>query len=322
MREATFLQRNAQKWRDFEKLLNQPQTSPDQLAHLFVEITDDLSYAQTNYPRSQTTYYLNYVATQAHLRIYKNKREKTNRFVEFWQYELPLLVRACHWQLGYSFCFFMVAIVIGVISTSYDDTYVRLIMGDEYVNMTLQNIRKGDPMAVYKSANQMEMFLLDITLRNIRVSFNAFASGLFFSVGTIYILVYNGIMLGAFQYFFYQHGLLWTSFLTIWIHGTIEISAIVIAGSAGLVMGNSILFPQTYSRLESFKRGAIKGMKIILGIVPLFIIAGFLESFITRLTEWPDIFKLFIIGSSALFIIYYFVIYPIQLEKVIKSGKR
>jgi len=180
--------------------------------------------------------------------------------------------------------------------------------------MTNENIEKGDPMAVYKSMGEAEMFL-QITLNNIMVSFKAFAYGIFLSIGTVMALFYNGIMLGSFQFFFYQKGLLLTSVLSIWIHGTLEISAIVIAGCAGLVMGNSILFPGTYSRIESLKMGAKKGLKISVGLVPIFIVAGFLESFATRHTEWPSVVKLAIILLSASFIVYYFIIYPIRLNK-------
>jgi uncharacterized membrane protein SpoIIM required for sporulation len=104
------------------------------------------------------------------------------------------------------------------------------------------------------------------------------------------------------------------SVLKIWIHGTLEISAIVIAGAAGLVMGHSLLFPRTYSRLDSFKQGAKKGMKIVIGLVPVFVTAGFLESFITRLTL-PPIISGGIILVSATFIVWYFVLYPIKLHR-------
>jgi len=109
---------------------------------------------------------------------------------------------------------------------------------------------------------------------------------------------------------------LFESFMTIWIHGTIEISAIVIAGGAGLAMGNSLLFPGTYSRIVSLKKGAKDGLKIVIGLVPLFIFAGFLESFVTRYTKFPSFIKLGIIGLSAFFIVYYFVLYPIYLKKI------
>ena len=89
----------------------------------------------------------------------------------------------------------------------------------------------------------------------------------------------------------------------------------MIAGAAGLTLGNSILFPGTFSRMESFKRGAKQGLKIAVGLIPVFIVAGFLESFVTRLTL-PPVVSASIIGVSAGFILWYFVFYPIQLNKV------
>jgi uncharacterized membrane protein SpoIIM required for sporulation len=169
-------------------------------------------------------------------------------------------------------------------------------------------------MAVYKSMGRGDMFFA-ITVNNIKVSFMAFSMGVLLSLGTGFVLLQNGIMLGAFQYFFYQQGFLLPSFLTIWIHGTIEIASIIIAGAAGLVMGNSILFPGTYPRMESFRKGAKKGLKIVIGLVPLFVMAGFLESYVTRLTDWHWVPRLGIIVASAFFIIYYFVLYPIKLQK-------
>ena len=110
-------------------------------------------------------------------------------------------------------------------------------------------------MAVYNGSPEASMFL-GITINNIKVSFLCFAAGILTSFGTGLILLQNGIMLGSFQMFFYQHDLLWESALAVWLHGTLEIWAIIVAGAAGLALGNSWLFPGTYSRLESFRRGA------------------------------------------------------------------
>jgi uncharacterized membrane protein SpoIIM required for sporulation len=314
MRETAFLKLNEPKWKKFEELLSKGTAKqPDLLAELYVEVTEDLSYAKTHYPESTTSRYLNALALRFHQAIYKNKKEAKGRFANFWKYELPLLFYAHHKQLLYSFIIFFIACVIGALSAAYDDTFVRLILGDSYVNMTLKNIENGDPLGVYKSMDSGYMFMA-ITWNNIKVSFFAFILGIFLSFGTGYMLFSNGVMLGSFQYFFYSKGLLLTSVLTIWIHGTLEISAIVIAGCAGLVMGNSILFPGTYSRLESFKKGARQGLKITVGLIPIFIVAGFLESYVTRLTEMPSFVKAGIIFFSAFFIIYYFILYPIKLN--------
>ena len=315
MREPAFIKQNREKWKRFEEMIGGKwKASPDERADLFIQITDDLSYAKTFYPQSKVTKYLNTLAARAHQSIYKNKKEDRSRIVTFWLYELPYLFYRSHKHLLYSFLIFTLAMTIGVVSSANDPTFVRLIMGDGYVNMTERNIENGDPMAVYKHSGKMNMFL-GITINNIRVSFLAFIAGVFLSFGTVWILFRNGVMVGAFQYLFYQKGLFLTSFLTIWIHGTLEISAIVIAGCAGIVMGNSILFPGTYTRLESFRRGAKQGLKIIIGLVPIFITAGFLEGFVTRKTEMPDIFKWLIILTSAAFIVGYFIVYPIWLNK-------
>jgi uncharacterized membrane protein SpoIIM required for sporulation len=178
--------------------------------------------------------------------------------------------------------------------------------------MTLENIDKGDPMAVYKKMNGVDMFM-GITFNNIRVSFFAFMMGLLFSFGTAWILLRNGIMLGAFQYFFHIHDLLIDSVLVIWIHGTLEISAIIIAGAAGLTLGNSFIFPGTFSRKQSFMIGAKEGLKMIVSLIPVFLTAGFLESFVTRHTGMPVYLSLTIILGSLIFVIWYFIIYPAQL---------
>ncbi|MDO6744161.1 stage II sporulation protein M [Tenacibaculum soleae] len=315
MREAAFVKKNKEKWQLFEDVLyNKTAISPDKLSELYVELTDDLSYAKTFYPKGNTFVYLNSIASIAHQKIYKTKKESKNRFISFFKTEFPLSFYKHQKQLLIAFVVFAFFSLVGAFSSANDIDFVRLILGDSYVNMTLENIEKGDPMAVYKKANEVDMFI-GITINNIKVAMFAFVLGMLFSVGTLYIMMQNGIMLGSFLYFFYDKGLLWESSRTIWIHGTIEISVIVIAGCAGLVLGNGLLFPKTYSRLESFKKSMKDGLKIMVSTIPFFIIAGFLEGFVTRHTEMPDWLAITIILVSLASIIFYYVIYPIQLHK-------
>lgn len=315
MREAQFVKQNKPRWEEFEKVVvDQRHTKPDKLAELFIQVTDDLSFSRTQYPKSRTTQYLNALASKIHLEIYKNKKEENSRFITFWKYELPAIMAEAQKPLLYSFFIFVIAGLMGVISTAYDDTFVRLILGDGYVNMTLENIKNGNPTKVYASGTPMVMFY-QITLNNIMVSFRVFVYGIFASVGTGFYLFYNGLMVGTFLMFFYQENELSQAFPVIMLHGTIELSSIVVAAAAGFTMGNSLLFPGTYSRLASFKMGALKGLKIVMGLVPFFIIAGFIESFITRYAFMPWPIKAMIIILSAALIIYYFVIYPIHLKR-------
>ena len=316
MKEVQFIKNNSERWREVELFLSKKTSiqDPDKLAELFIQLTDDLSYSKTFYPQSKTTQYLNSLTSKLHQSVYKNKKEKRSRIISFWKYELPEIFFARRKELLISFVVFFVAIVIGVVSSEGDTGFVRLILGDSYVNMTQENIKNDDPLAVYKQMNGVDMFM-GITFNNIRVSFYAFMAGLLLSVGTILLLLYNGIMLGTFHHLFYTQDLLFKSLSIVWIHGTLEISSIIIAGAAGLILGNSILFPKTYSRRQSFLISAKDGVKIIIGLIPLFIVAGFLESFVTRFTQMPIFINLTIILSSLLFIIWYVIIYPLKLSR-------
>ncbi len=319
MKEAAFVKQNKARWEAFEKVaLEQETASPDRLADLFIQVTDDLSFARTQYPESRVTTYLNGLAGKIRLQIYQNRREDRNRFVMFWKEDVPLAVYAARKPLFYSFVVFMVAMAIGAISAIYDDSFVRLILSDGYVNMTLENIRNGNPTAVYGNMDQRLMFLL-ITWNNIKVSFWVFAAGVFTALGSGMLVFQNGVMVGSFITFFYQENQLSQALPVIMLHGTIELSSIVIAGAAGFVLGNGLLFPGTYSRLVSFKRGASVGLKIVIGLMPFFVIAGFIESFITRYGFMHWSIKAVIIALSAVLMIYYFVIYPHILIR--KNGK-
>ena len=313
MNEIQFLHKNIKKWEEFDKLLNKSYNSnPDLLYDLYIKLTDDLAYARTFLPKSEAANYLNQLTQKAHLIIYQNQSTSRRKIFSFWKAEFPLIVYSARKQVLTSFIILFIATLIGILSNNRDVRFANIILGDSYVNMTLSNIEKGDPLAVYKSMNQVEMFL-GISVNNIKVSFIAFIMGAFTAFGSGFILLRNGIMLGTFHAFLAEHDLVLESIATIWIHGTLEIFAIIVAGAAGIVMGNSILFPKTHSRIRSFQQGALKGVKMVIGLIPVFIIAGFLEGFVTRYTDTPYIIRFSIIAVSLVFIAYYFYIYPRNL---------
>lgn len=321
MKETDFIDKNKKKWHEFEKLSKGKSKDPDKLSELFIELTEDLSYAKTFYPKRSVRVYLNYLAQQIFISFNKTRKSFLSTFILFWKQNLPLEMYRSRKQLLISFLFFAVAVLIGAVSSYIDPEFLRIVVGDYYVDMTIENINNGDPMAVYKQQGEGTMFL-DITINNIRVAVIAFIMGIFFSVGTAFILVSNGFMLGAFQYFFYAKGLFLTSFLTIWIHGTFEISVIIIAGAGGIVMGNGLLFPKTLTRTQSLQIHARRGINILLGTVPIFIAAGFLEGYVTRHTEMAPGLKWFIILGSLAFILFYFVFYPLRLGKKLGNEDR
>jgi len=310
MREGQFIKKNKDRWTDYE----QPINDPDELAKSFTNLVDDLSYAKTFYPAGNTVKYLNSLGANIYLSIYSNRREKNNRLVTFWTEELPLIVRRHHKTMLFALIFFGVFVALGVFSSMYDQTFVRAILGDGYVDMTERNIASGDPFGVYKDENPFLMFVR-IAFNNIKVSFYCFMLGILCSVGTLYFMLSNGLMLGVFEHMFFKHGLGFQSILVVFIHGTLEISALVIAGGAGMILGNAILFPKTFTRAQSIRQGAKDGVKIMVALIPIFIVAAFFEGYVTRHTEMPVALSLLILLSSLAFILFYFVFYPIKVSK-------
>ncbi|HEX8297645.1 MAG TPA: stage II sporulation protein M [Rubricoccaceae bacterium] len=318
MRESVFVRRHAPDWEAFEdRLAEAGEADADALADGYVRLGDDLAYAQTFFPGSVTAAYLNDLQAEAHRRLYRNRREERGRLVRFWTHEVPLAAYESQRALGLALLLFLGAIALGAISAAGDDRFARLVLGDGYVSMTEANIESGDPLAVYKDAQPVQMSV-GIALNNVLVSFMAFVGVLNvggavlpgFALGSAQALFNNGVMVGVFTHLFASRGLGGTFARVVFIHGALELSAIVVAGGAGFVMGGALLFPGTYPRLASFREGALRGTKLILGLVPIFLAAAALEGFVTRHTEMPLALAVAIIAGSFAFMAFYYVWWP------------
>ena len=314
MKESKFIEQNKKKWQEFETDIIYRRNKATKLSRLFIQVTDDLSFVRTFYKHRSVKIYLNGMAQYLFNDLYRNQTSNLKGFFKFWKLDLPLLIHDARKEFRISFVIFLLAFGIGIISSIYDKDFARVILSDDYVKMTTENIQHNDPMAVYKKANEADMFL-GITINNLMVALSTFLLGVFLSIGTVFRLIYNGVMVGVFQYFFIERGLFKESFLTIWQHGTLEISSIIIAGAAGITLGKGLIFPGTYSRIESFKISALRGLKIFLGITPIIIMAAFIEGFITRHTELNMPIRVTVIAISLLFILFYFVWYPWFIAK-------
>lgn len=323
MKESQFIRENSERWKPLEdtirslKKLGRSKKLHKDLGDDYIRVTDDLGYAQTFYKRRSVRVYLNKLTADIYRIIRLNREKSANPFREFWMREVPSIIYHGRKYFFISFVVFALSMIIGAFSLEQDTEFAADILGNNYVDMTEENIANGDPMGVYKSKDSEQMFL-QIAVNNLRVVVLSFIVGLFFGLGTLSILIGNGIMLGVFQYFFYQKGLLFTSFLTIWQHGTIEISCIIIGGGAGLMLGSGYLFPGNYSRLLSLRLQFYRGMKIILAIAPLIVIAAWIESYITRHDDMSVILRGLFIFINATLILGYFFILPWRVGRSLK----
>ena len=320
MREVAFIKQNKEKWLGIEQVIaGKVKKNPDDLSSLYINLVNDLSFAQTYYPKSKTTVYLNNLSSLIFQSIYKTKRSEQNRLFEFFKTEVPLLVYHYRRYLFYAFGFFILFTLIGFISAYYDKEFVRIILGDEYVNKTIENIEKGNAVGVYQQGSNWGS-AISIIFNNLKVGAVLFIYGVFGGVGTLYALLQNSIMLGAFQYFFHEHGALKESASGIWLHGVFEIFSMVVEAMAGLILGASILFPKTYSRFNSFKLGFKDAFKIFLSTVPFTIVAGIIEGYVTRYAlVMPGIINGLLIFGTLSLIGYYYFIYPYLVAKKSKT---
>jgi uncharacterized membrane protein SpoIIM required for sporulation len=313
MREAQFLKQNAEKWKLYEKEVS-AEIPTDIAANRFVELTDDLAYARTFYPKSNTEKYLNGLAAIFHQKIYRNKKEKKGRIFWFWQYELPFLFKQYHKQFLYAFLFFVLFAFMGALSAKYDDNFIRLILGDDYVNMTNLNIEKGDPFGVYKQSDSLSMFLR-IAYNNISVHSLVMCWVLLFQLVLYGCFFSNGIMMGAFQYYFISKGM-GIKFITVCIYTWY---ARIMEHHHSRCIWYDLRQQHTFSghiyKNGLFLKAGKDGLKIVIGLIPLFLTAAFFEGFVTRHTEMPLAVSLIILFGSLVFLIWYFIIYPIKLHR-------
>lgn len=315
MNEIQFIRQNKDVWDNVERLCLEPGVyEPDELATAYQQLTTDLAFAQTHFPDAPVAAYLNDLAMALHAQVYRRHPARWQQVLHFLAYDVPQEFYDHRLALLASLIVFLVGTTLGIVSQITDAEYAREVLGDYYVNMTLENIDNGTPVAVYGTGSRLDSFF-EITLNNVGVAFRCYVGGLLTIFGAGLMLIYNGLMLGSFQTFFFQHGVGPESMLAIWLHGTIEISSIIVAGGAGIVLGTGWLYPGTYKRSEAFMRSARQSLRIVTGTVPLFVVAGFIEGFFTRHTEWPDGLRLAIILASFVFMVWYVIIWPRRLQQ-------
>jgi len=322
LREIAFIKQNKDKWESFENyLFNNISINPDTLSDLFIQINNDIAYSNTHYPKSKLNIYLNALGAASYQKIYL-KKSSISTIKEFWSKEVPLLLYEKRLYIYFTFILFFVFILIGVFSSIYDESFIRGILGDNYVDTTIENIKKGDPAAVYNNHSKIGNLnsFVSITINNVRVGILMYISGFLIGIGTFKLLFFNSIMVGAFQTMFFKEGQLLKSMSAIWIHGSMEIFAMNIEAAAGFILGTSWIFPGSFTRFQSFIKNGKESLKIFLSTIPFTIFAGLLEGFTTQYyNEMPMFVAFAIIFATLGLILYYYIFFPIRIHRKHKN---
>ena len=196
MKEVQFIRKNKEKWLIAEKILKKEIKSPDTIVEAYEGLSADLAFVLTHYPNSDLADYLNCLTLRLHNRIYGKRKHKLSSLVRFFSHDVPLEMYRNRKFMLISIVIFAISTAVGVLS-QYNLADETTILGKEYVEMSLKNIEKGAPMAVYGSGRAYESFWF-IALNNIWVAVLSFISGVLTCFYTGFIMVKNGVMLGAF----------------------------------------------------------------------------------------------------------------------------
>lgn len=240
----------------------------------------DLAYAQTHFPRSETAAYLNRLVGQAHGEIYG---QQPNRAASLWAFlsrDYPRLVRRYRRVVGVSAALLFGSTALGFLLAYIDWPLARVFVPEQFSETLGDTAERGEDLEAMTAAIAPALSA-GITLNNIQVSFYAFAGGMSAGVLTAYVLFNNGMLLGALAGLFNKGGRSLEFWSLIVPHGAIELPAIVLAGAAGLLLGSAMLFPGDLPRRDALRNVSGDAARLVVGVIPLLMIAGLIEGFLT-----------------------------------------
>ena len=248
------------------------------LTRLYREATADLARLQTfqnqEGPEDELETYLNHLVARAYSQIYRSSPPRMASLWRFLQSGFPAAFRETLPWTMLALSVFMLGLAYGFITAISDNSFVALIVPPQLIQKVEEGTVWFDSILAVKPIASSW-----IMTNNISVSFLAFAMGITFGLGTLYLMVFNGLMVGTLAGLCYTHGLgipFWSFVLP---HGVIELAAIFIAGGAGFLLGGALLFPGDLPRKDALLNRARQAGRLILGCVPLLFIAGLVEGF-------------------------------------------
>jgi uncharacterized membrane protein SpoIIM required for sporulation len=291
------------RWEKLEALLNEldklplrklPREKIRELGELYRHVTADLAIARAESNNLRLIGYLNNLAVRAHGKIYRTEHKIFGTIKKFYLEDFPKTFRETFNYTLFAFVIFTATAILSFFLAYTDYNFVQVAGLDWVRHCALNNQKWWEKI---NFANQVASST--IITNNIMVTFRAFAYGAFLGVGSIYILVFNGMLLGGvFGTCYATNPTFANELLTFVIgHGVIELSCIFIAGGAGTMIGHSIVAPGELKRIEALKEAGMKTIRLIFGCAFLLVIAGIIEGFVSP-SSLPTWFKFFVGISS------------------------
>lgn len=285
MQQAQFLASRQARWERFETLTEIAARDPRhlsgddllELGRLYRAVSSDLAVAQRDFPRDRVTLYLNGLLARAHPVVYRRPPVDVRAAARFFRYGFPAAYRAAGMYTAIAFAMSALAALVSAALVAYRPALADFLLPG--TAQSLRSVMEQHHLWMQSATSNHSIAANFIMINNIRVAFIAFAGGLLLGLGTVLVLIENGIMLGVVAAMVAQYGLSAPFWSFVLPHGVIELSVIFMAGGAGLMMADAVLRPGLLRRRDAVARAGRHAIDLVFGAVPLLLIAGTIEGF-------------------------------------------
>jgi uncharacterized membrane protein SpoIIM required for sporulation len=314
LKEDQFININSDTWKEleaFSTIINKKGvkklSSKDvkKFLQIFRKISHHLAYARTHYPKSSIVTYLNALLSKCHSHVYAVKRISPGNLLKYIAYDFPKLLKEYKWFIMCSFSCFAIGVLLSMILVLINVDNASMFLPQNLIT----SVKSGNTGGGEWNYPLMSSYIM---VNNITVSLKAFVMGITLGIGTIYVLFFNGAMLGALTALIYIYGNPMKYWSLILPHGIIELTAIFISGAAGLIIAKSLLMPGEYSRQHALISGAKQSISLIIGVIFMLVTSGIIEGFFTPLDICVLSKLIFAAISGVVLIIYFSIPYLIK----------
>ena len=258
-----------------------------QLGSLYRATSADLSRARSYLADRQLESYINNLVVRAHNQVYQTAGNRLIDLLRFLWIDFPVLVMKHFTYVAAAVLLFALPMLASYASTCLDLNFARqeVLHGQPLIPNHIWGTVEKRQLWMGGIQNFSPLAASQIATNNIHVSVLAFALGITFGLGTVWILMLNGLSIGTIFGVCHNFGIARNLLAFVAPHGVLELTAIFISGGAGLLMGHALLFPGNYSRIDSLKKVSKQALALFGGCIPILIIAGTIEGFVSPRTD-------------------------------------
>jgi uncharacterized membrane protein SpoIIM required for sporulation len=297
MHVQRWIARREPNWKRLDGLLQQAEkqgikslsaTEIKDLASLYRSVSADLARARTNKVGNILSQDLQKLTARGYNQIYQgSQRQEWQQVKEFYLWGLPQVIRDSWVYIAIATGIFLLMALIAWWYGWQDPTVISITVPDHII----KTVEEDGELWMGSIVGTEPLASSSITINNLSVSFGAIAGGITAGIYTMLIMANNGLHIGAVATLVGKNNLAYPFWAFVFPHGSLELPAIFFAGGAGLLIGKGMIFPGKYKRIDALKINSIQAAQLLMGIVPMLIMAGIIEGFFSPSPIIPNLIK-------------------------------